>query len=56
MQSQQGLALVADHESSALKRLNNELTLQQGLFLDSPGNGVIRSLNNIQNRLESGLI
>ena len=40
MQSQQGLAWVADHESSALKRLNNEATLQQALFLETPGNGV----------------
>ena len=56
MQLRQGLAWVADHESSALKRLNNGLTLQQALLLDTPGNEVIRSLNNIQNRLESGLI
>ena len=56
MQSQQGLEWVADHESSALKRLNNGVTLQQALFLETPGNGVIRSINSIQNRLDSGLI
>ena len=32
MQSQQGLAWVADHESSALKRLNNMVTIQQVIF------------------------